>query len=96
LTFLSRDYCNRLGGVSVLRKQFEATVVIHDAKDGVMIQAGPAPDIGDVNRQKNLPIYQQVGRALAPIRCKEHPPLFGPRGLADQEATDKWLSRFDS
>jgi len=96
LTFLNTDDCDRLGGLPALRKKFDKSVVIHDAKNGVMIQAGPLPEIGDVNRQKNLPIYHQVGKELAPIRCTEHPPIFGPGGVADKQATEKWLSRFDS
>jgi hypothetical protein len=96
LTFLNMDYCDRLGGLPALRDKLDRSIVIHEAKNGVVIQAGPLPEIGDVNRQRNLPIYHQVGKELAPIRCREHPPIFGPGGFADKEATDKWLSRFDS
>jgi hypothetical protein len=96
LTFLNADYCDRLGGLPGLRKKFDESVVIHDVENGVMIQAGPVPEIGDVNRQRNLPIYHQVGKELAPIRCKEHPAIFGPTGFPDKEATEEWLSRFDS
>jgi hypothetical protein len=96
LTFLNTDYCDRLGGLPALRERLDKNVMIHDAKNGVMIQAGAVPEIGDVNRQEHLPIYHEVGKALAPIRCREHPPLFGPRGFADKEATERWLSRFDS
>jgi len=96
LTFLNTDYCDRLGGLHELREKFDKSVVIHDASNnGVMIQAGPLPEIGDVNRRENLPIYHQVGKKLAPIRCREHPPIFGPGGFAEKEATEKWLSRFD-
>ena len=97
LTFLSKDSCDRLGGLPALKMRFGNSVVIHDAyNNGAMIQAGPFPEIGDVNRQENLPIYHQVGKVLAPIRCREHPRIFGPEGIGDDEATEKWLSRFDS
>jgi len=96
LTLLGPSYCQQLGGMSILKKKVDSAVVVHDAKDGVMIQAGPAPEIGDVNRQRNLPVYHEVGRLIAPVRFKDHPPLFGPRGVADKEVTEKWLSRFDS
>jgi len=96
LTFLNADYRDRLGGLHALKKTFDKNVVIYDANNnGVMIQAGPSPAIGDVNRQNNLPIYHQVGKELASIRCREHPPIFGPGGFADKEVTEKWLSRFD-
>ncbi|MGH9350079.1 MAG: type VI immunity family protein [Vicinamibacterales bacterium] len=96
LTFLSMDYVERLGGLSALRKAFDKDVVVHEQKHGVAIQAGPAPELGDVNRRKTLPVYHQVGRVLAPIRAKDHPPIFGPEGIQDKEVTEKWLSRFDS
>jgi Type VI immunity for VRR-NUC len=97
LTFLCKEYCDRLGGLSALRGRFGDCIVVHDAKGGgAVIQAGPFPEIGDVNRQRNLPVYHHVGIQLAPIRCPEHPSLFGPRGLPDEVATDAWLGRFDS
>jgi hypothetical protein len=96
LTFLNAEDCRRLVGVPALKERFESPIVVHDVRDGVMIQAGPSPAIGDVNRQDVLPLYHQVGRQLAPVRFKDHPPLFGPRGVADKEITEKWLGRFDS
>src|SRR5207237_7456939 len=52
LTFLNADYCDRLGGLPLLRKKFDKDIVVHSTENGVMIQAGPLPEIGDVNRQK--------------------------------------------
>lgn len=96
LTFLSADYCDRLGSVSSIKMSLDKNIVIQDTYGGgVMIQAGPSPEIGDVNRQRNVPYYHEAGRLLAPIRCKEHPPIFGPQGFGDKELTEQWLSRFD-
>lgn len=96
LTYLNMDYCQRLGGLPELGKKFDKNVVIHTLNNGIGIQAGPAPEIGDVNRRKSLPVFHQVGKVLAPIRTKVHPPIFGPEGIADKEITEKWLGRFDS
>jgi len=97
LTFLSKDYGDRLGGRPSLKKKLDDPVIIHEAyRGGALIQAGPYPEIGDVNRREILPLYHRVGKVLAPIRSKEHPPSFGPEGFGDEEATEKWLSRFDS
>ncbi len=96
LTFLSSDYCDRLGGMAGLNDRFDKNIVIHEAHGGgIMIQAGPFPEIGDVNRQRNTPNYHQVGTVLAPVRCTDHPPIFGPQGIGDREVTERWLSRFD-
>ncbi|MCF6362767.1 MAG: DUF3396 domain-containing protein [Gammaproteobacteria bacterium] len=96
LTFLNADYCGCLGGVDELNQRFDDNIIIHEAHgEGVMIQAGSFPEIGDVNRQRNTPNYHHVGKVLAPIRCKEHPPIFGPQGIGDREITEQWLSRFD-
>jgi hypothetical protein len=96
LTFLNDSYCDRLGGKAKLKKSFTKDIAVHDLKQGVAIQAGPAPEIGDVNRRQTLPAYQEVGNVLAPLRVKPHPAIFGPQGFGDLEVTEKWLSRFDS
>jgi len=97
LTFLNVASCERLGGVAALQKAFDQNVVVHNLdQHGAIIQAGPAPALGDVNRQEALPFYHQVGRVLAPIRSQEHPAIFGPGGFPDDDATNEWLARFDS
>lgn len=96
LTFLNMDYAERLGGMPKLRTTFDKDVIVHSLDHGIVIQAGPAPELGDVNRRKTLPVYHQVGKVLASIRAKQHPPIFGPEGIGDKEVTEKWLSRFDS
>jgi len=96
LTFLNADLAARIGGLNSLREQFGKDIVVKNAKGGgVMIQAGPSPEIGDVNQNKDVPLYREVGQVLAPIRAHEHPAIFGPDGFADEDATDDWLSRFD-
>jgi len=96
LTFLSSDYCDRLGGIAGLNDRFDKNIVIHEVHGGgIMIQAGPLPEIGDVNRQRYVTNYHQVGKVLASVRCAEHPPIFGPQGIGDREVTERWLSRFD-
>jgi len=97
LTFLNVASCERLGGVSTLMQAFDQNVVVHTLdQHGAIIQAGPAPVLGDVNRQESLPLYHQVGKVLAPIRSQEHPRIFGPDGIPDDDATNEWLARFDS
>jgi hypothetical protein len=97
LTFLGSDYAKRLGGMEALRKTFSAEITLHDLGGGrIAIQAGAAPQIGDVNRQDTLPLYREVGRAVASVRATPHPRMIGPGGIPDDDSTETWLSRFDS
>lgn len=47
-------------------------VVIHDLGPALMLQAGPAPEIGDTARGDDLPAYRAVAKALAPARLPRH------------------------
>jgi hypothetical protein len=95
LTFLGPTYVDQLGGVDRLKKNAGADVLVKALANGAMVQAGPAPAAGDVNRRDTLPVYHAAGKLLAPVRSKQHPPMFGPDGFADGEITDRWLARFD-
>jgi len=94
LTLLGRELVERKGG----RKAIEATlaavspdIVVHPLGEGVCIQAGPLPQIGDVNRGDDLPIYHQVGRYLKDLRSTDPP--WQLDGLLDD--TEEWYARFD-
>src|SRR5215471_4989016 len=94
LTFLDGSHVERLGGIERLRKELDKEVVSTSVTNGMMIQAGPRPESGDVNRRQMLPLYHNVGRAVAKIRAKDHLPFIpDPR---DEQGTEKWLARFDS
>lgn len=95
LTFLGAMRVERFGGTDVLREALSDEIVVHDLPTGVMIQAGPAPGTGDVNRDQGLDAYHEVGRLLAPLRSPDHPP-FIPSGEDDEEATEEWLGWFDT
>jgi Protein of unknown function (DUF3396) len=95
LTFLNAVHVERLGGVERLKRDLGADVPVRSLEGGVMVQAGPQPQIGDVNRQQDLPLYRRVGRVLAPVRSREHPAFLRREGVPSREATQKWLSRFD-
>jgi hypothetical protein len=58
----------------------------------VLIQAGPAPQIGDLNRGDELPLYRQVAKAIEPLTCGAHWPF---SRVFDEEKTMRWLKRFD-
>lgn len=96
LTFLSSNYMSRLGGVEGLRSILDSETELRFVQDGLMIQAGPQPEIGDVNRHAALPFYHKVGHALRTLRAKDHFPFVPSESSDANTATQEWLARFDS
>ena len=96
LTLINNDYCERLGGLSELQQSLDQSIVLHPLKHGLMFQAGPRPETGDVNRFQNVPAYHELGRILAPIRTQSHGGfIVHGEDYYDEDATKKWLGRFD-
>jgi hypothetical protein len=91
LTLLGTLYSDGLGGANKLRRVLGKDITVHDLPMGVMIQAGPKPEVGDVNRRQRLPKYHIVGRTLASIRAGDHPSF-----IRDEEETQEWLAYFDT
>ncbi len=104
VTFVHQTFLKKLGGATKLRKTLSREIVFHEVLEGIAIQAGPRPLLGDVNAGEDLPLYYEVGRALAPIRSgtayrgrwRLH--FGGPneqRNNFNTEETAAWLSRFE-
>lgn len=96
LTFLNAGHVERLGGAANLANAGGREVTVHLLPHGAVVQAGPAPAAGDVNRRDALPAYHHAGRLVAPVRSSEHPAFFGPDGFPDKPASNVWLARFDA
>ena len=94
LTILDQPWIDRLGGEEALRKELGPGIRWLPFRTGVIIQAGDRPLFGDVNWQEPMPAYEQVARALKPIRATNIGALASPYGF-DEERTSKWLARFD-
>lgn len=104
ITFVHESFLEKVGGPQKLRKQLGQNIVFHEVLEGLAIQAGPQPLLGDVNAGEDLPLYQEVARALAPIRSgtafrgrwRLH--FGGPneqRNNFNTEETAAWLARFE-
>ncbi len=93
LTLLSPPFVQRLGGKAALRAECSEGITLHELTAGLLIQAGPAPGLGDVNAEDRLPLYREVHHALTPVRNLNHWPL-GNRAFW-QDETRRWMSRFD-
>lgn len=66
-------------------------IEIVESEDKMFIQAGVRPQIGDSNRNDNLPLYQQVAKALSPFICEYHYPF---SRVFDEDKTLRWIKRF--
>jgi hypothetical protein len=60
----------------------------------VILRAGDAPQIGDVNRQETVPIYGAVGKLVAHVVAPDEAldQIF-IKGMSEEAAHD-WLRRF--
>lgn len=98
LSFLGTGLVDRFGGIAPLKDVLTGPAIeLHTGRNNVVIEAGRAPGIGDVNRRERLEPYHEVGRALAPVRSRTHPPfLAGPGGPIDEELSAEWLGWFDA
>ena len=95
LTFLGAEATAALGGLAGLERNAPAGVsVLALGKAGVILRAGDAPQIGDVNRQETVPIYGAVGKLVADVVAPDEAleQIF-IKGMSDEDAHD-WLRRF--
>ncbi len=103
VTFVHNTFLKRIGGMESLRKRLSSEIVFHEILDGVAIQAGASPSVGDVNAGEALPLYREVARALSSIRAKvayddSQRHLGGPdyqRNNFNTQETAEWLARFE-
>ena len=92
LTLLDYEFCNRLKGVESIRKKLSSDVSTITLKNGLLIQAGTNPKLGDVNRNENMKAYMEVNKILKPLRLTDGLTLPG----FDEDETIEWLGRFDT
>jgi TseV toxin immunity protein TsiV len=94
LTFIGDWAVDELGGIDKINARLGKDIVVHELPHGLMIQAGPSPGFGDVNRREELPYYRKVGQVLRPLRIPLD--VLGPYDeIAGSENTRNWLARFD-
>ncbi len=97
LTILSAHWVEAMGGLATLRTSLNESFVFHEYDQGVLIQAGPKPELGDRNQRLWPRLYPQLARVLKPIRITKHG-SFDNRGndRFTKETSQEWLARFDS
>lgn len=98
LTALSDDCLAPIGGREALLSQLDENFRILDYDGGVLIQAGPMPQLGDVNREHAPRYYRQLSQIVKPLRMRfpdGHSFIRPGDGRSGAEATNEWLARFD-
>lgn len=99
LTLIDDERLRMIGGIDKTGDALNAACSVHSYDGGVIVQAGPEPKIGDINRGEILDAYRSVAQVLRPLRFED----FGRRGifeglsppLDDKDETLAWLRRFD-
>ena len=99
LTLLGDHWVQTIGGLDYLRIGFGEDFKLTPYDGGLMIQAGPRPQIGDADANRWPQHYVTLAKVLKPIQIKDHYPFhFGDsRGPArmDYQASKAWIYRFD-
>ena len=100
LTALDDGCFEQLGGRQAVLSDLGDEFILYEYEGGVLIQAGPMPQLGDVNHQQIPRYYQQLARKLKPIRLifpEGHYLIKSPNRneQSNAEASNEWLARFD-
>ena len=92
LTFIGEPFQSRFPDAIATART--AATSVDETEHGLVLQAEPAPRLGDRNRGEDLPGYKAVARALKPVQITEHRALGGRRWTDDN--TMDYLQRFTS
>jgi len=100
LTVLGDEIIEELGGLAVLKKALEPECTLYPYPGGVLIQAGEAPRLGDIEvpgSSELIEPYRKVAAITKPVRFMDYKnELFRvDKSLNAEDEARKWVSRFD-
>jgi len=97
LTVLGDELVSELGGIGPMRRALEPLCKVHEYPGGVVIQAGEAPQLGDIAKNNIPEAYRMVARYTRSVRFEDYDEfLFRVSDdLDDKEETLSWIRRFD-
>jgi len=97
LTVLGDELVSELGGIGPMRSALEPVCKVHEYPGGVVIQAGEAPQLGDIATDNIPEAYRMVARYTKSVRFEDYDEaLFRVApGLDRKEETLSWIRRFD-
>jgi len=102
LTFVGDGVLERMNGRDAVKAALPHDLPVTNLDHGLMIQTGPRPMLGDVNRQEDLGAYYRVGCALRPLALNL-PAILDPetfrlegygRDIGGSVNTERWCKRF--
>jgi len=93
LTLIGPELLETIGGIDNVRQALadDDAISILPLGRGVGIKAGETPQLGDLNRGDDLPLYRKVGTYLREYRGEPEIELTG----LNEEESEAWLARFD-
>lgn len=99
LTLLGDTMLAELGiaDAAQLSHKLGGECVVHAYDGGLLVQAGPYPQPGDVNQGLVLDDYRRVNEVTRPLRFDDYlvPVINAPAPLDSLAETRAWVSRFD-
>ncbi|MCC6555972.1 MAG: DUF3396 domain-containing protein [Polyangiaceae bacterium] len=101
LTALSDRYVGELGGADRVEadlKALDERFLVHRYDGGVLIQAGPRPELGDAQRDAWPVLYVKLAKYLKPLRVTRHGAFqseYRRPAFDRDERSLAWLRRFD-
>jgi hypothetical protein len=97
LNILGERWIKEAGGMDYLRIRLdEPTFPFYSYDGGLMIQAGPRPDIGDATQDRWPRHYVTLAKVLKKIQATRYYKFWtGRSGMFDHATTGAWLFRFD-
>jgi hypothetical protein len=66
LTFIGPTSLGKLGGAEALRGALDPAIALEPVGAGIMLRAGPLPELGDIERGEKLPLLRNMAQVLAP------------------------------
>jgi Protein of unknown function (DUF3396) len=96
LTILGDRWLEAAGGHDYLRVRLDDNFTFYRYDGGLMIQAGPKPQIGDAEANRWPQHYITLAKVLKKIQVTTHWGFhMGGPGRMDHKATLAWIYRFD-
>jgi hypothetical protein len=96
LTILGDRWLKEMGGIEHLRILLDESFGFYPYEGGLIIQAGPKPQIGDAQANRWPQRYVTLAKVLKKIQITNHYPFhFGGPGRMNHQASLAWLFRFD-
>ncbi len=97
LTVLHDRFVSMLGGLSTVRAAVEPACTIRVYDGGIILQAGPQPEFGDVNLRIVPDAYRKVAQLVDPLIFDSYGReglFYVPNTQSAPEAAAKWVHRF--